>query len=101
MYGAIRYKRQVKIIEGGRDEVRGEAGVPAVPAHQGGVLAVAVPDLQVVVATVPASLNIKVTAKSPLILVKYNPALDCYRNCSCITLPGGAAMVYLHCRWWG
>ena len=97
MYGAIRYKRQVKIIEGGRDEVRGEAGVPAVPAHQGGVLAVAVPDLQVVVATVPAALNIKVPGKCPvLILVKYNPTEISHLNCSCITLPGGAAMVYLH-----
>ena len=74
MYGAIRYKRQVKIIEGGRDEVRGEAGVPAVSAEQGGVLVVPVPDLQVVVATVPAPLNIKVPAKSGLISVKYNPA---------------------------
>ena len=74
MYGAIRYKRQVKIIEGGRDEVRGEAGVPAVSAEQGGVLVVPVPDLQVVVATVPAPLNIKVPDKSWLISVKYNPA---------------------------
>ena len=72
MYGAIRYKRQVKIIEGGRDEVRGEAGVPAVPAEQGGVLVVSVPDLQVVVATVPAALNIKVAEKSPVMLRKYN-----------------------------
>ena len=72
MYGAIRYKRQVKIIEGGRDEVRGEAGVPAISAEQGGVLVVSVPDLQVVVATVPAPLNIKVTEKTPVILRKYN-----------------------------
>ena len=63
MYGAIRYKRQVKIIEGGRDEVRCEAGVPAVSAQQGGVLIVAVPDLQVVVTAVPAALNIKITEK--------------------------------------
>ena len=73
MYGAIRYKRQVKIIEGGRDEVRGEAGVPAVSAHQGGVLVVAVPDLQVVVTTVPAPLNIKIPVKSSgVISRKYN-----------------------------
>ena len=94
MYGAIRYKRQVKIIEGGRDEVRGQAGVPAVSAQQGGVLVVAVPDLQVVVATVPAPLNIKVTEKSGV--MRGNTIAGSYRNWSCITLPGGAAMVYLH-----
>ena len=96
MYGAIRYKRQVKIIEGGRDEVWGEAGVPAVSAQQGGVLVVAVPDLQVVVATVPAPLNIKVTEKSGVIEKRGNTIAGSYRNWSCITLPGGAAMVYLH-----
>ena len=72
MYGAIRYERQVKIVEGGRNEVRSEAGVPAVSAQQGGVLVVSVPDLQEVVATVPAALNIEVPGKCAVMWRKYN-----------------------------
>ena len=50
------------MVVAGEDGVRRLAEVPAVTAQQRGVAAVPVSDLQIVVETVPARLNVKVPA---------------------------------------
>ena len=50
-----------EIVVGRGDGVRSETGVSTVSTNHSGVLSVSIPDLQVVVHTVPAALNIKIS----------------------------------------
>ena len=67
--GAIRHKVDEDIIVVGGDGVRGHTGVTTIFPNYGGVLVVSVPDLKIVISTVPTSLNVKVS------VIKYIPKI--------------------------
>ena len=77
LHGAVRHEGDVEVVVGGEEGVGHGGHVPTVPAHystvqystvqystvpaeHGGVAGVPVPDLQVVINTVPAALDIEV-----------------------------------------
>ena len=77
LHGAVRHEGDVEVVVGGEEGVGHGGHVPTVPAHystvqystvqysavpaeHGGVAGVPVPDLQVIINTVPAALDIEV-----------------------------------------